>query len=236
MPFSRVIAPTAKAEIDSLTSDMVGIGMNFAARANPQPNIEDTLLYASVEAVEKPDLRVLAVLTTWFGLYATWVNVDRLTQLVTNQESQRVRAFWSALAYWWQKDPRYARLCRLYSGPRQDLLSTGTSFHIMRHGEDRRFAGSALRVPGNVLRDRSTDVLRPAELARRHHAFRYRVMIGPGYRADMWAAIELDPTLSAAELARKTYGSFATAWRVKRDLAIFRPSLRRPAKAGKGKL
>ena len=219
MPFSRALAPT-NAETDELTSNMVGIGMNFAARANPQPNIEDTLLYASIEGIEKPDLRVLAVLTTWFGMYATWVNADRLTQLVAKQESQRVRAFWSALANWWKKDSRFARLGRLYSGRRQDLLGIGTDFQIMRHGEDRRFAGSAFRVPGNVLRDRLTDVLPSRELARRHHAFRYRVMIGPSYRADMWAAIELDPTLSAAELARKTYGSFATAWRVKRDFAI----------------
>src|SRR5215471_12976605 len=207
MPFRSALAP-APDETDELNSNMVGIGMNFAARATHQPNIEDTLLHASVEAVEKPDLRVLSLLTTWFGVYATWVNADRITQLVANQQSQRVRAFWSALAYWRRKDPRFARLGRLYLGERQDLLSTGSDFQIMRHGEDGRFAGSSLRV---------------TELARRHRAFRYRVLIGPSYRADMWAAIELDPTLSAAELARKTYGSFATAWRVKRDFAILRP-------------
>lgn len=39
----------------------------------------------------------------------------------------------------------------------------------------------------------------------------------PSYRADMWATLELDPTLSASELARQTYGSFATAWQVKHD-------------------
>jgi hypothetical protein len=62
-----------------------------------------------------------------------------------------------------------------------DLLATGTAFQIGRHGEDNRFAGSKLRVPGNTLRDRKEDVLQPAELARR------------------------------------TYGSFATAWGVRRD-------------------
>jgi hypothetical protein len=40
--------------------------------------------------------------------------------------------------------------------------------------------------------------------------------MGPGYRADMWAALEAEPTLKPAELARRTYGPFATAWRVKR--------------------
>src|SRR5262247_3143834 len=69
MPYSRALAP-ALAETEDLTSNMVGIGMNFAARATLQPNIEDTLLHASVEAVEKPDLRVLSVLTTRFGIYS----------------------------------------------------------------------------------------------------------------------------------------------------------------------
>jgi hypothetical protein len=36
----------------------------------------------------------------------------------------------------------------------------------------------------------------------------------------MWAAIEEDPTLSAAALARKAYGSFATAWHVRRDFEL----------------
>jgi len=52
---------------NALTYDMVGIGMNFAARQARDPNIEDTLLYASADAIEKPDLRTLAVLVTWFG-------------------------------------------------------------------------------------------------------------------------------------------------------------------------
>jgi hypothetical protein len=45
-------------------------------------------------------------------------------------------------------------------------------------------------------------------------------MIGPGYRADMWAALEADPGMSATALARRTYGSFATAWQVRRDFAV----------------
>src|ERR1700730_6495976 len=66
----------------------------------------------------------------------------------------------------------------------------------------------------------ATDVLSPADLAKRHRAYHFRIMIGPSYRADMWAALESNPELSTAELARKTYGSFATAWRVKREFAV----------------
>jgi hypothetical protein len=220
MAFSRAVAPAVPPGADDLTSAMVGIGMNFAATGAAEPNIEDTLLFAAIEAMEKDDLRVLAVLVTWFGVHASWVNADRLTRLVSDSRSPRVRALWSALARWQSRDRRFFRLAKVYSGQPVDLLASGTAFQLKRHGEDPRFAASALRVPGNVLRNRGADVLAPEELAKRHHGYRRRVMFGPNYRADMWSVLELNPTLSAAELARRTYGSFATAWHVRRDFKL----------------
>jgi hypothetical protein len=225
MAFSRAFVPSPLVPADALTSRMVGIGMNFAASPVLDANIEDTILFASIEGVEKHDLRVLAVLVTWFGMHASWVNADRLTKLVAGQSLPRVRAFWSAVARWQKKDRRFARLARLYVGRRLDVMETGAEFQVKRHGEDPRFEGSAIRAAANTLRDRVADVLQPADLARRHHAYRYRVMMGPSYRADMWAALEEDPVLSTAELARKTYGSFATAWHVRRDFALLSQAL-----------
>jgi len=207
---------------------MAGIGMNFTAVPSADPNIEDTILFASVAGVENYDLRVLAVLVTWFGIHAPRVNADRLTKMVEAQSSSRLRAFWSALASWHKKDRRFARLARLYVGQRQNLTETGTNFQVRRHGEDPRFEGSPIRVAANVLRDRTSDVLQPADLARRHNSYRYRVMMGPSFRADMWAALERDPILSAAELARRTYGSFATAWHVKCEFRLLSPASQHP--------
>jgi hypothetical protein len=187
------------------------------------PYIEDTLLYASADAIQKPDLRTLAILVTWFGIHSSWVNVDRLTHLVNEQLAERVLALWSTLAHWQEKDRRFVRLAKLYTGPQQDLLNLGTEFQIKRHRVDPRFTGSVLRVPANVLRDRMADVPSPADFGKRHRAYHYRMMIGPSHRADMWAALERSPELSTAELARKTYGSFATAWRVKREFAVLAP-------------
>ena len=160
------------------------------------------------------------MLVTWFGIHASWVNGDRLTNLVAAESSARVRALWSALAGWQKKDRRFARLSALYVGTRQDVVHAGTEFQVRRHGEDARFEQSAIRVAANVLRDRAQDVLQPSALARCHRSYRYRIMLGPNYRADMWAALEGDPTLSSAELARRTYGSFATAWHVRRDFLL----------------
>jgi hypothetical protein len=220
MGFSRIHAPLAPPAAEALTAAMVGIGMNFAASSAKDPNIEDTLLFASIEAMEGNDLRVLALLVSWFGVHSAWVNADRLTALVESAESPRVRALWAALARWQARDRRFARLGGVYAGDRLDLLSRGTDFQVERHGEDSRLAGGPLRVPGNVLRERPGDVLSPRELARRHNVYRHRVIMGPTYRADMWSLLESDSGLSTAEVARRAYGSFATAWHVKRDFGI----------------
>ncbi len=220
MSFSRVIAPSNEPSNAKLTAAMVGIGMRFAARGAVDPNIEDTLFFASVEAMERDDLRVLALVATWFGVHARWVNADRLTKLVETRGSLRVRALWSALAYWQGKDRRFVRLAAAYEGPRVDVPSSGSAFLIRKHGEDLRFKNGPLRVAANVLRDRPGDVLAPRELARRHRVYRARVQMGPSYRADAWAALEEESTLSAAELARRAYASFATAWQVRREFDI----------------
>jgi len=220
MSFSRATAPSLAPGPDELTAAMVGIGMRFAARSAVDPNIEDTLFFASVEAMERDDLRSLAVLVTWFGVHAPWVNADRLTKLVEARGTARVRALWSALARWQRKDRRFARLEAAYKEHRADVPSSGSAFLVRKHGEDPRFAGGPVRVAANVLRDRREDVLEPSELARRHRAYRARIQMGPTYRADTWAALEQDPKLSAAELARRAYASFATAWQVKREFEI----------------
>lgn len=222
MAHRRAIAAAQAASGDALTADLVGIGMLVGGAGSRDPNVEDTILAASLEGMVRGDLRILAVLVTWFGLHSGRVNADRLTRLVKTTESRRVRAFWSALARWRGADRRFARLIQAYRGARVDLLTAGTEFQVARHGEDSRFAGSKLRVPANVLRDRPADVLAPAELARLHSVYRWRLAIGSTYRADMWAVLEQRPDLTAAALARATYGSFASAWQARRDHAIWR--------------
>jgi len=217
MAYSRVATSRDLPVGKELTAAMVGIGMLFAAKPAKEPNIEDTLLAASAEAMDRDDLRVLAVLVTWLGVHHPRINADRLIRAAQAQPSIRVRAFWAAAARWLQTDRRLARLRELHHGSRIDLLRAGTDFQIARRGEDPRFAHGPLRVPAGVLRDRPADIVTPQALAKRHGTYRSRVLMGPTYRADMWALLDRDPSLSASELARRTYGSFATAWQVKQD-------------------
>ncbi len=102
----------------------------------------------------------------------------------------------------------------------------------MRRGEDARFESGPRRTAARTLRDRDDDVMSPAELAARHRAYYWRVVIGPSYPADMWAALGHEPGITAAELARRTYGSFATAWHVRRDYELLERA-RHPTQAAK---
>lgn len=220
MSHKRIATAGTLLEGDALTRACVGIGMRFATRATRHPNIEDTILAASIEGMERDDLRLLAVLVTWLGVHRERIHADRLIRAVRADGTPRVRAFWAAIAAWFVHDRRFAKLAEDYDGERIELLPTGTDFQIRRQGEDERFANSPLRVANGVLRDRASDVASPEQLAKVHRTYYWRTVIGPSYRADLWAANEADPNVTAADLARRTYASFASAWQVKKDASI----------------
>ncbi len=222
MSFRRQIAPLVRLEGAELDRAMSGIGMRFAVDPNPYPAIEDVLFFASQLGMEKNDFRVLNVLCKWIDVHAPRVNADRLTRLVeSSADHERTRAFWAAVGQWQQqRDRRFARLADLRSAHVRLDLFEGSNFQVQKRGEHPWFTGTSLRVPAGTLRDRVSDVATPEQLASIHPVYRERVIQGPSYRADMWAALTLDPTLTPTELARLTYGSFATAWEVRRDWAI----------------
>jgi hypothetical protein len=223
MAFSRT-APAPRPPANVLTARMVGIGMNFAAAPERDADLESTLAHAAQLGMDEGDLRVLSVLTTWLGVHHSYVNADRLVGLVRAESSERVRAYWAAIAVWLAKDRRLARLRTSFRGPRVDLLPVGTDFQVKRRGEDPRFLDSKLRVPAGTLRDRPDDVLPPETLARRHAGYRNRLLIGPTWRADVWTVLERTPQLSVAEVARRASCSFATAWQVVHDFKVLHPA------------
>lgn len=220
MAFHRTIHPPPRPVPDALTGRMVGIGMNFASQPVRDANIEDTLLHASEVGLLEDDLRVLGVLVQWLEVHHAYVNVDRLVRVMAGHPATRVRTFWAAIARWLDKDRRFARLASSYDGPRIELLDVGTAFHVMRRGEDYRFAGSPLVVPAETLRARAADVLPPSELVRHHAGYRNRVLMGPSWRADVWSLLEARPDMTVAEVARRAYCAFSTAWQTKQDFDL----------------
>ena len=220
MGFRRVVEPRTLPEGAALSAAMAGVGLAVAAAPDYAAPIEDTLFAVSNEGMERDQLRELALLTTWWSMHAPFVNADRLFELVKRSGTARVRAYWAALARARKSDPRFLRFAPLAPDEEVHLLRVGSLFQLSRRGEDPRFSGGVLRVPEGVLRARDADVLSPERLARNHRTYRARVLMGPSYRADMWAALERTPGLSVSALARETYGSIATASRVKRDRAL----------------
>lgn len=217
MSFKRQITPSEFLTGNELTSALIGLGFRLQGQKRAHANIEDVIIAASFEGMAG-DLRVLSLLVDWIELHSLRINADRLYRVLKELKDKRVLSFWSGISKWKASDRRFSKIERLYRGKRVDLLASGTDFHIKRHGEDPRFEDSSLRVPKKAgLRHRPSDILSPAELAKTHLPYRYRLIIGPSYRADMWAQLELDETLSASKLAHLSYGSFATAWQVKRE-------------------
>jgi len=201
---------------------MVGVGMNLAAPAIPGANIEDTLVFASEQGMLEHDLRVLGVLVQWLEVHHTHVNADRLARMLSVHERSRVRTFWASVALWLETDRRLSRLQKLHEGARTPLLPVGTEFQVARRGEDDRFASTPLIVPAGTLGRRSGDVLSPIELIRVHAGYRNRVLMGPSWRADVWTVLETSVDLPTAEVARKAYCAFSTAWQVRQDFELLR--------------
>lgn len=229
MAFKRIEAKDEYATGDALTRELAGIGFRFAsAKADANPNIEDALIAGAIEGVEREDYRVLSMLTDWFEVHGEWVNVDRLLRALKGVESKRVRAYFAAIGKWRAKDSRYKRVAGVYKGSRVLLGKTaGYSFLVNRNGEDQRFQNTCLVVAKGNLRHRPEDILSPQELAQIHQDYFWRVYFGPSYRADMISLVRREPDATASEVARKTYGSFQTAWSVKRDISILAPLLGR---------
>jgi hypothetical protein len=224
MGFKRSILPERLAKGDELTQDLAGIGILVGNTRSEDPNIENTVFAASVEGMGG-DLRTLSLLVDWLDVHVDRLNADRLINIAKASDSNRVRCFWKAVAQWKDSDSRLKRLLKIYRGPRLDVLNAGSDYLIKRHGEDERFAKSGIRVPITTLRRRPKDILAPEELARIHHSYKIRIVIGPTYRADMWATLEKSGLLPASQLARKAFGSFATAWQVLHDWSLVNSKL-----------
>lgn len=79
MSLSNFIIKTGKA----LDSDLRAIGFNLGGKKKSiDPNIEASLISASIEAVNNKDNRIGGLLVDWVTAHYLRVNVDRLTKFV----------------------------------------------------------------------------------------------------------------------------------------------------------
>ncbi|MDE0119191.1 MAG: hypothetical protein OXM55_04195 [Bdellovibrionales bacterium] len=234
MGFSNFIIETGKA----LDSDLRAIGFNLKGKKKSiDPNIEASLISASIEAVNNKDNRIGGLLVDWITLHYLRVNVDRLTKFVfslSDSDYKFVKVFWCANAQrLFIKDQRFKRLSELYKGKRVNFadrfIKRGqqkvTKVLIEIKGEDERFKRTCIRVPEGYFSERPHQIFPVSVIAKNHLPYRYRVMMGSSYRADLWALLDIDPHISAYALGKKAHCSYRAAYMAKKDYGLLKGKL-----------
>ena len=231
MSFNNFIIKTGK----TLNSDLRAIGFNLGAgKKSTDPNIEAVIISASIEAVNNKDNRIAGLLVDWISLHYLRINVDRLTKLVfslSDSDYKFVKIFWCANAQrFFIKDQRFKRLSELYRGRRINFADRFakkgqkkvTNLLIEIKGEDERFKRTCIRVPKAYFSERPKQIFPVSVIAKNHLPYRYRVMMGPSYRADLWALLDNDPNISAYALGKKAHCSYRSAYIAKKDYELLK--------------
>ena len=231
MSLSNFVIKTGK----SLDSDLRAIGFNLGGRKkSTDPNIEASIISASIEAVNNKDNRIAGLLVDWFTTHYLRVNVDRLTKFIfslNDSDYKFVKIFWCANAQrLFIKDQRFKRLSKLYSGKRLNFADRSvergqkrvTKMLIEIKGEDERFKRTCIRVPKGYFSERPHQIVPVSVIAKNHLPYRYRVMMGSSYRADLWALLDSDPNISAYALGKKAHCSYRSAYIAKKDYELLK--------------
>lgn len=224
MPYRRRDAPIILFSGEALTARLLGIGVRFSTDAVKDPNIEDVLISAAREATFRNDGRLWSALLDWWPVHHACVNADRMVRALHELADARVSALFTGLAQSTDRDGRFRALARLYDGPRLIYLDSEYAYRLKRDGEVKRFEGTVLGVPKTMYIESKRDIFDPKELCAWHSTYRWRVTIGPTFRADLWAACERARPKTVNSLARETYCSVGAARRVLRDFDISHPT------------
>ena len=220
----------------SLDSDLRAIGFNLSGKKKSiDPNIEASIISASIEAANNKDNRIGGLLVDWITAHYLRVNLDRLTKFVfslSDSDYKFVKIFWCANAQrLFIKDQRFKRLSELYKGRRVNFADRSikkgqqrvTKMLIEMKGEDERFKRTCIRAPNGYFSERPHQIFPVSVIAKNHLPYRYRVMMGSSYRADLWAFLDSDPNISAYyALGKKVHCSYRAAYMVKKDYELLK--------------
>ena len=217
----------------SLDCDLLAIGFNLSCKKKSiDPNIEATIISASVEAINNKENRIGGLLVDWITVHYLRINADRLTKFVfslNDSDYKYVKIFWCANAQrLLMKDQRFKRLSQLYKGKRVNFTDRFNKnkriikMFIKIKGEDERFKKTCIRVPNGYFPQRPYQIFPASVIAKNHLPYRYRLMMSSSYRADLWALLKKNPHLSAYALGKKAYCSYRAAYIVQKDYKILK--------------
>ena len=213
-----------------LDNDLQAIGFNLnCKKPSTHPDIEASIISASIEFIKDKDNRLGGLLVDWITMHYLRINVDRLTKFVCSLSDSKyklVKFFWCANAQrLFAKDQRFKRLSKLYKRKRINFADyflkarqkKATKMFIEMKGEDERFKKTCIRVFNGYFSKRPYQIFPISVVAKNHLPYRYRVMMGSSYRADLWALLDREPNISAYALGKKAHCSYRTAYIAKKD-------------------
>lgn len=223
MGFSRIFKSKHSLTGEELTKALVGLGFLLSSVSKKNVNIEHCLISLIKESFSDDlayDLRLLALLVNWLEIHISQVNANRFIKLIKDLENPKALIFLSGV-FEHLNDPRFKKFIEIYSSKKRTHFLKGSSFLVERNGEDSRFRNTKLIIHSKALSDRPDLILSPEVVSQKHLYYRYRVLLGPTYRADIIANLSIDENLSPAELARYHFTNYQTSYKAKKDFQIF---------------
>jgi len=223
MGFSRVFRAKDYLCGDDLTRSLVGLGFLLSSDSVKNVNIEHCLISLVKESFSDDsayDLRLLALLVNWLEIHISQVNANRFVKLVKHLNNPAASKFLAGV-FEYLDDIRFKKFVIGNSPNRRTQFLKKSTFLVEKNGEDARFKNTRLIVHSKAISDRPDLILSRELLAEKHLYYRYRVLLGPTYRADIIANLSIDGSLSAAELARYHFTNYQTSHKAKKDFQIF---------------
>lgn len=220
MSYRRDDAPKKIFTDHELTARLIGIGFRFSGKPTRDPDIEDVLISAAHGAVLGGDGRLWTGLLDWWAIHHSCVNADRMIRALSALDIAPLGTFFAGLAQSIEPEGRFRALARMSRGKRLVIFNEEYRYRLARDGEAERFEGTSLAVPRSLYTQSSRDVFSQKELCAWHSAYRWRITMGPTYRADLWAACERAFPRTAYSLAQELHCSLGAARRVLHDYEL----------------
>lgn len=223
MGFTRIFKRDDYLSGQELNKALVGLGFLLSSNSKKNMNIEHILISIVKEVFSDGlayDLRLLGLFVNWIEVHSSQINANRFIKLTYALKSPLAIKFLAGV-FEYVKDVRFKKFVAENSPKRRVHFLKNSNFLLKKNGEDKRFKGTRLIVHSKALPNRPELILSPELLSKKHLYYRYRVLLGPTYRADIIAHLTVDENLSPAELARCHFTNYQTSYRAKKDFQIF---------------
>jgi hypothetical protein len=94
----------------------------FDGSREESPDLEETIMRATMCGMEDDDYRVLSLATQWLETHALILDLERIGGFLSANGHPRTRAFWCAIGQMFAHHPRFTPLTHFHTGGRMNLI------------------------------------------------------------------------------------------------------------------